>query len=344
MACPHARPTAQTRGTPWPDQHRDGNLEFPRQDPGAAHPFADRRAGCHRHPQALRPGRRVSPTTRRSPRRPPATARSPSSTARKGELPATRGYPIDQLAEKSHYLEVCYLLLLRRASLGRAAGGFRVPRHQPHHGCSTSRMQNFFRGFRRDAHPMAIMVGVPVGGDERLLPRQHRCDRPLAARGPRSIRLIAKMPTIAGMGLQVFRGSAVRVSAPTIATTPTNFLRMCFAVPAEDLRGEPDPLAGDGPDLHPSCRPRSRTPRPRRCGSPPPRGANPFACIAAGIACLWGPAHGGANQACLEMLKEIGTPNRIPEYLERAKDKDDPFRLNGLRASGLQGTSIRARG
>ncbi len=241
----------------------------------------------------------------------------------KGEL-LHRGYPIDQLAGKSHYLEVCFLLLYGYLPTAAELEKFEttITRHTMIH----EQMHNFFRGFRRDAHPMATMVGV-VGAMSAFYhdstdiadPRQ----REIA-----SHRLIAKMPTIAAMAYKYSIGQPF-VYPRNDLDYASNFLHMCFAVPAEEYHV--DPILARAMDriftLHADHEQNASTSTVRLASS---SGANPFACIAAGIACLWGPAHGGANQACLEMLKEIGTPDRIPEYIARAKDKNDPFRLMGF--------------
>ena len=235
-----------------------------------------------------------------------------------------RGYPIGQLAEKSHYLEVCYLLLY--GELPSAAEledfEFRVTNHTMLH----EQMMNFFRGFRRDAHPMAIMTGV-VGAMSAFYHDSTDISDPWQ-REVASIRLIAKMPTIAAWAYKYSIGQPF-VYPRNDLDYASNFLRMCFAVPTEDY--EVNPILSRAMDriftLHADHEQNASTSTVRLASS---SGANPFACIAAGIACLWGPAHGGANQACLEMLKEIGTPDRIPEYIARAKDKDDPFRLMGF--------------
>ena len=241
----------------------------------------------------------------------------------KGEL-LHRGYPIDQLAEKSHYLEVCYLLLYGELPSAEQLEDFEY--RVTHHTMLNEQMQNFFRGFRRDAHPMAIMVGV-VGAMSAFYHDSTDVTDPWQ-REVASIRLIAKMPTIAAWAYKYSVGQPF-VYPRNDCDYATNFLRMCFAVPAEDY--VVNPILSRAMDriftLHADHEQNASTSTVRLASS---SGANPFACIAAGIACLWGPAHGGANQACLEMLKEIGTPNRIPEYLERAKDKDDPFRLMGF--------------
>ena len=241
----------------------------------------------------------------------------------KGEL-LHRGYPIDQLAKDSHYLEVCYLLLYGELPTAAELEDFetRVTRHTMIH----EQMHNFFRGFRRDAHPMATMVGV-VGAMSAFYHDSTDIADPWQ-REVASIRMIAKMPTIAAMAYKYSIGQPF-VYPRNDLDYATNFLRMCFAGPAEEY--VPDPVLSRAMDriftLHADHEQNASTSTVRLAGS---SGANPFACIAAGIACLWGPAHGGANQACLEMLREIGTVDRIPEYIARAKDKNDPFRLMGF--------------
>jgi citrate synthase len=235
-----------------------------------------------------------------------------------------RGYPIDQLAGKSHYLEVCYLLLYGELPSPAELEDFehRVTNHTMLH----EQMMNFFRGFRRDAHPMAVMVGV-VGAMSAFYHDStditDEWQREVA-----SIRLIAKMPTIAAMAYKYTIGQPFEYPRNDLDYA-SNFLRMCFAVPAEEY--VVNPILARAMDriftLHADHEQNASTSTVRLASS---SGANPFACIAAGIACLWGPAHGGANQACLEMLKEIGTPDRIPEFIARAKDKNDPFRLMGF--------------
>jgi citrate synthase len=241
----------------------------------------------------------------------------------KGEL-LYRGYPIEQLAEKSHHLEVCYLLLYGELPDAQQMIDFetRVTRHTMVH----EQMQYFFRGFRRDAHPMATMVGV-VGAMSAFYHDStdinDEWQREVAA-----IRMIAKLPTIAAMAYKYSIGQPF-VYPKNSLDYAGNFLHMCFSVPAEEY--VVDPILAKAMDrimmLHADHEQNASTSTVRLAGS---SGANPFACIAAGIACLWGPAHGGANQACLEMLREIGTVDRIPEYIRRAKDKDDPFRLMGF--------------
>ncbi len=241
----------------------------------------------------------------------------------KGEL-LHRGYPIDQLAEKSHYLEVCYLLLYGELPSAAELEEFesRVTLHTMVH----EQMHNFFRGFRRDAHPMATMVGV-VGAMSAFYHDSLDISDP-DQREIASIRMIAKLPTIAAMAYKYSIGQPF-VYPRNDLDYASNFLRMCFAVPAEDY--EVNPILARAMDriltLHADHEQNASTSTVRLAGS---SGANPFACIAAGIACLWGPAHGGANQACLEMLEEIGSVDRIPEFIARAKDKSDPFRLMGF--------------
>ncbi|MCZ0960188.1 citrate synthase [Paracoccus benzoatiresistens] len=241
----------------------------------------------------------------------------------KGEL-WYRGYPIEQLAAQSHYLEVCYLLLYGNLPNAEQLHDFesRITRHTMVH----EQMHNFFRGFRRDAHPMATMVGV-VGAMSAFYHDSTDINDPWQ-REVASIRLIAKVPTIAAMAYKYSIGQPF-VYPQNELDFASNFLHMCFSVPAEKY--VVNPALARAMDriftLHADHEQNASTSTVRLAGS---SGANPFACIAAGIACLWGPAHGGANQACLEMLREIGTVDRIPEYIARAKDKDDPFRLMGF--------------
>ena len=235
-----------------------------------------------------------------------------------------RGYPIDQLAGKSHYLEVCYLLLYGELPTAAELETFEstITNHTMLH----EQMVNFFRGFRRDAPPMAIMVGV-VGAMSAFYHDSTDISDP-RQREIASHRLIAKMPTIAAWAYKYSIGQPF-VYPRNDLDYAANFLRMCFAVPAEDY--VVDPILSRAMDriftLHADHEQNASTSTVRLASS---SGANPFACIAAGIACLWGPAHGGANQACLEMLRDIGTVDRIPEFIARAKDKEDPFRLMGF--------------
>lgn len=241
----------------------------------------------------------------------------------KGEL-LYRGYPIEQLADDSHYLEVCYLLLYGELPSKTQLEDFenRVTRHTMVH----EQMHKFFSGFRRDAHPMATMVGV-VGAMSAFYHDSIDINDP-HQREVAAIRMVAKLPTIAAMAYKYSIGQPF-VYPRNDLDYAANFLHMCFSVPAEPY--SVDPRLAKAMDrimmLHADHEQNASTSTVRLAGS---SGANPFACIAAGIACLWGPAHGGANQACLEMLREIGTVDRIPEYIARAKDKNDPFRLMGF--------------
>ena len=241
----------------------------------------------------------------------------------KGEL-WYRGYPIEQLALHGHHLETAYLLLYGDLPTPKQMEDFenRVTRHTMVH----EQMHYFFRGFRRDSHPMATMVGL-VGALSAFYHDSLDINDPWH-REVASIRLIAKLPTIAAMAYKYSIGQPF-VYPRNELDYASNFLHMCFSVPAEEYKV--DPALARAMDrimmLHADHEQNASTSTVRLAGS---SGANPFACIAAGIACLWGPAHGGANQACLEMLQEIGTVDRIPEYIKRAKDKDDPFRLMGF--------------
>ena len=240
-----------------------------------------------------------------------------------GEL-LYRGYPIEQLAEKSTHLEVCYLLLYGELPNAAQLADFtsRVTKHTMVH----EQMHYFFRGFRRDAHPMATMVGV-VGAMAAFYHDSTDINDPWQ-REVAAIRMIAKLPTIAAMAYKYSVGQPF-VYPKNALSYAGNFLHMCFAVPAEEY--VVNPILEKAMDrimmLHADHEQNASTSTVRLAGS---SGANPFACIAAGIACLWGPAHGGANQACLEMLKEIGTVDRIPEFIAKAKDKNSGFRLMGF--------------
>lgn len=241
----------------------------------------------------------------------------------KGEL-LYRGYPIDQLAEKSHFIEVCYLLLYGELPTAAQLDEFepRVTRHTMLH----EQMHHFFNGFRRDAHPMAVITGV-MGALSSFYHDSTDINDPWQ-REVASIRMIAKMPTIAAWAYKYSIGQPF-IYPRNELDYAANFLHMCFAVPAEEYNV--DPIIARAMDriftLHADHEQNASTSTVRLAGS---SGANPFACIAAGIACLWGPAHGGANEAALDMLREIGTVDRIPEYIARAKDKNDPFRLMGF--------------
>ena len=235
-----------------------------------------------------------------------------------------RGYPIGQLAEQSSFMEVCYLLLNGELPSAKELAEFTntITRHTMVH----EQLTAFFRGFRRDAHPMAIMVGV-VGALSAFYHDSTDINDP-EQRRIATHRLIAKMPTIAAMAYKYSVGQPFVYPRNDLSYT-ANFLNMTFSVPAEEYKI--DPIVVDAMDkiftLHADHEQNASTSTVRLAGS---SGANPFACIAAGIACLWGPAHGGANEAALNMLREIGTVDRIPEYIARAKNKDDPFRLMGF--------------
>jgi citrate synthase len=235
-----------------------------------------------------------------------------------------RGYPIDQLAENGDFLETCYLLLYGELPTAAQKADFdhRVSRHTMVH----EQMSRFFSGFRRDAHPMAVVCGV-VGAlsafyhDSTDISDEYQ-------RMVASLRMIAKLPTIAAMAHKYSVGQPFVYPTNSLSYS-ANFLKMCFAVPCEEY--VVNPVLARAMDrifiLHADHEQNASTSTVRLAGS---SGANPFACIAAGIACLWGPAHGGANEAALNMLTEIGTVDRIPEYIARAKDKNDPFRLMGF--------------
>ncbi|MDJ0614412.1 MAG: citrate synthase [Rhizobiaceae bacterium] len=235
-----------------------------------------------------------------------------------------RGYPIEQLAQDGDFLETCYLLLHGELPNKEQREVFNtsITRHTMVH----EQMNRFFTGFRRDAHPMAIMCGV-VGA----LSAFYHDSTDISDEKQRylaTIRMISKMPTIAAMAYKYHIGQPF-VYPRNDLDYASNFLHMCFAVPCEEY--EINPILAKAMDrifiLHADHEQNASTSTVRLAGS---SGANPFACIAAGIACLWGPAHGGANEAALNMLQEIGTVDRIPEYVKRAKDKNDPFRLMGF--------------
>jgi citrate synthase len=241
----------------------------------------------------------------------------------KGEL-LYRGYPIEQLAEKSSFLEVCFLLLYGNLPNQAQLADFesRVTNHTMVH----EQMHYFFRGFRRDAHPMATMVGV-VGAMSAFYHDSTDISDPWQ-REVAAIRMIAKLPTIAAMAFKYSIGQPF-VYPKNSLDYASNFLHMCFAVPCEEY--VPNPVIAKALDrimmLHADHEQNASTSTVRLAGS---SGANPFACIAAGIACLWGPAHGGANQAALEQLREIGTVDRIPDFIKMAKDKNSGVRLMGF--------------
>jgi citrate synthase len=235
-----------------------------------------------------------------------------------------RGYSIEELSEHSSFMEVSYLLL--NGELPGKAQLDEFSRTITRHTMLHEQLATFYRGFRRDAHPMAIMCGV-VGALSAFYHDSTDISDPVH-RKISSHRLIAKMPTIAASAYKYSVGQPFVYPDNSLSYTG-NFLRMTFGVPAEPY--EVNPVVEKALDrifiLHADHEQNASTSTVRLAGS---SGANPFACIAAGIACLWGPAHGGANEAALNMLKEIGTPDKIPHYIERAKDKNDPFRLMGF--------------
>jgi citrate synthase len=235
-----------------------------------------------------------------------------------------RGYSIEELAENSSFLEVCQLLLEGELPTADARQAFE--RNITYHTMLHEQLQYFYRGFRRDAHPMAVMVGV-VGA---LSAFYHDSTDIYDAkqRIVASHRLIAKMPTIASMAYKYSTGQPF-VYPRNDLSYAENFLHMTFATPCEDLKIKRSVARAMDRIfiLHADHEQNASTSTVRLAGS---SGANPFACIAAGIASLWGPAHGGANEAVLNMLGEIGTKDRVPEFVKRAKDKDDPFRLMGF--------------
>ena len=235
-----------------------------------------------------------------------------------------RGYPIGQLAEKSSFLETAFLLLEGELPSNSEYKEFSnaITQHTMVH----EQLRNFFAGFRRDAHPMAILCGV-VGALSAFYHDSTDINDPYQ-RMVASRRLIAKMPTLAAMAYKYSVGQPF-VYPNNELSYPENFLNMCFAVPAEKLIISPTLIKAMDRIfiLHADHEQNASTSTVRLASS---SGANPFACIAAGIACLWGPAHGGANEAALKMLAEIGSVDKIPEYVKKAKDKNDPFRLMGF--------------
>src|SRR5262244_1640619 len=235
-----------------------------------------------------------------------------------------RGYNIAELAEQSDFMECCYLLM--NGELPTKAQKEKFVRDITNHTMVHEQISTFYRGFRRDAHPMAVCCGV-VGALSAFYHDSLDINDPYQ-RMVASYRLIAKMPTIAAMAYKYSVGQPF-VYPRNDLSYAGNFLRMMFSVPAEEY--EVNPVIEKAIDrilmLHADHEQNASTSTVRLAGS---SGANPFACIAAGCACLWGPAHGGANEAALNMLREIGKPERIPEYIRRAKDKNDSFRLMGF--------------
>jgi citrate synthase len=235
-----------------------------------------------------------------------------------------RGYPIDQLAEKCNYMEVCYLLL--NGELPNPQQKEKFENTICYHTMVHEQMYNFLNGFRRDAHPMAIMVGV-VGALSAFYPNSQEISDP-AERVTSAYRVIAKMPTIAAMCHKYSIGQPYIYPRNKMGYAE-NFLHMMFGTPAEEY--VPNPILVKAMDrimiLHADHEQNASTSTVRVAGS---TGANPFACISAGIGALWGPAHGGANEAALNMLLEIGDESRINQFIKKAKDKNDPFRLMGF--------------
>src|SRR5690349_14472809 len=235
-----------------------------------------------------------------------------------------RGYPIEQLAEHGDFLETCYLLLYGElpTTAQKADFDYRVSRHTMVH----EQMSRFFQGFRRDAHPMAVMTGC-VGALSAFYHDSTDISDP-HQRMVASVRMIAKIPTLASMAYKYSIGQPF-VYPKNELDYASNFLRMCFAVPSEEYNA--NPVLARAMDrifiLHADHEQNASTSTVRLAGS---SGANPFACIAAGIACLWGPAHGGANEAALNMLKEIGSVEKIPEFVKQVKDKNSGVKLMGF--------------
>jgi citrate synthase len=235
-----------------------------------------------------------------------------------------RGYAIDDLAEKSNFLEVCYLLL--HGELPNAAQEAEFEHTITRHTMVHEQIHHFYRGFRRDAHPMAVLCGV-TGALSAFYHDSTDVHDP-RQREVASHRLIAKLPTLAAMAYKYSIGQPFIYPRNDLSFAE-NFLHMTFAVPAEEYKI--NPVMARAMDriliLHADHEQNASTSTVRLAGS---SGANPFACIAAGIASLWGPAHGGANEAVLKMLGEIGSKDRVGEFVKKAKDKDDPFRLMGF--------------
>jgi citrate synthase len=235
-----------------------------------------------------------------------------------------RGYPIEQLAEKGDFLETCYLLMHGELPTKEQKADFdyRVTHHTMVH----EQMTRFFQAFRRDAHPMAVMV-ASVGALAAFYHDSTDINDP-KQRMIASMRMIAKVPTLAAMAYKYSVGQPF-VYPQNDLDYASNFLRMCFAVPCEEYKI--NPVLADALDkifiLHADHEQNASTSTVRIAGS---SGANPFACIAAGIACLWGPAHGGANEAALQMLAEIGSVDKIPEFIAKVKDKNSSVRLMGF--------------
>jgi citrate synthase len=235
-----------------------------------------------------------------------------------------RGYPIEQLAEQGNFLETCHILLY--GDLPNKQQYLDFKNRVTYHTMTNEQMNRFLSGFRRDAHPMAVMIGT-VGALSAFYHDSTDITDPVQ-RDIASIRMIAKMPAIAAMAYKYSIGQPF-IYPRNELDYASNLLHMMFAVPSQEYKV--NPVLSRAMDrilvLHADHGQNASASTVRLAGS---SGANPFACIAAGIACLWGPAHGGANEAALKMLMEIGTVDRIPHYIKRARDKDDDFRLTGF--------------
>jgi citrate synthase len=235
-----------------------------------------------------------------------------------------RGYPIEQLAQNCDFLEVCYLLL--NGELPAAQQKKQFDDIVTHHTMVHEQLIRLYSGFRRDSHPMAVMVGV-VGALSAFYHDSLDITNP-AHREISAFRLVAKLPTIVAMAYKYSMGQPFMYPKNDLSYT-ANFMRMMFAVPAEEYK--PNPVLVKALDrifiLHADHEQNASTSTVRLAGS---SGANPFACIAAGIACLWGPAHGGANEAALQMLEEIGDVSKVGDFIKRAKDKNSGVRLMGF--------------
>jgi citrate synthase len=235
-----------------------------------------------------------------------------------------RGYPIEQLAVNCDFLEVCYLLLNGELPTGKQKKGF--DDIVMHHTMVHEQLIRLYQGFRRDSHPMAVLVGV-VGALSAFYHDSLDITNP-AHREISAFRLVAKLPTIVAMAYKYSVGQPFMYPKNDLSYT-ANFMRMMFAVPAEEYK--PNPVLVRALDrifiLHADHEQNASTSTVRLAGS---SGANPFACIAAGIACLWGPAHGGANEAALQMLEQIGDVSKVGDFIKRAKDKNSGVRLMGF--------------
>ena len=235
-----------------------------------------------------------------------------------------RGYPIEQLAQQCDFLETCYLLL--NGDLPNKAQKNEFVNTVTRHTMVHDQLNRFFTGFRRDAHPMAVLVGV-VGALSAFYHDSTDINNP-QHRDISAIRLIAKMPTLVAMAYKYNIGQPFVYPRNDLSYS-ANFMRMMFAVPAEEYKV--NPVLVRALDriliLHADHEQNASTSTVRLSGS---SGANPFACIAAGIACLWGPAHGGANEAALNMLEEIGDASKIPEFIKQVKDKNSGSKLMGF--------------